>query len=254
MMTPTILADLNQFFVFHIDRKHEQTLITGRLSKPGQPYPGQHVSLYVSLDADVAARVTEVDPDAGTAALALWEEHLHPVVVPGASFPMYDNYWSYRVRLVLDKGLTWAHKQFASPDAFEQLSAQGGRMWRRAEPGDELRTDGKIIPCGWDHEHCELCWTHIDPSNPHGYESANGDWVCARCYERFVEPGDLRFLSGIDDEQLQSIEGQSFETLDRLIGAYNLVGIRKYIDDGGDPNVTNRHGWTPLMVAASRGQ
>jgi hypothetical protein len=128
-------------------------------------------------------------------------------------------------------------------------------MWRVAEPGDEKRTDGEIVPGGWDHEHCELCWGKIGSGgDPEGYSNGNGHWVCSRCYKRYVDPGDLRFVSAWpDDEDSQSPEQKSFEYVAGLIDAYDLDGIRNYIAEGGNPNVSNRHGWTPLMFAASRG-
>jgi ankyrin repeat protein len=60
-------------------------------------------------------------------------------------------------------------------------------------------------------------------------------------------------LAWWDNEDSQSPQQQSFEYVGRLIDAYDLDGIRKYIAEGGNVNVSNRHGWTPLMFAASRG-
>lgn len=255
MTAPITLADLNQFLILQIERQGTTTRITGRPSKPGQPSPDEHMSLHINSKEGVPGQLTEVDPDGKRAVLRTVAEVLHPAVVPNASFPMYDSYWSDRIRMVLNESITWTRQRFVSPDAFVQASPQGGRMWRVAEAGDEKRTDGEIVPGGWDHEHCELCWRTVGSGgDPEGYINSDGDWVCTRCHQRFVEPRDLRFASGWPDaEDVQSPEQQSFEILSRLIDEYDLDGIRKYVGEGGSLNVSNRYGWTPLMFAALRG-
>jgi hypothetical protein len=88
MISPITLADLNQFRVLQIERRDERTLITGRLSKPGQPSADEHVNLFVNMDEDLSGYLTEIDPDASRAVLSTATEHLHPSVVLGTSFPM----------------------------------------------------------------------------------------------------------------------------------------------------------------------
>jgi hypothetical protein len=112
MISPVTLDDLNQFRVLQIERQGETTLITGRMSKRGQPYVDEHVHLFNSLDEHLSGYLIEVDPDANRAVLGTPTEYLHPSVVPGASFPMYDSYWSDRIRLVLNRGITWTRQVF----------------------------------------------------------------------------------------------------------------------------------------------
>lgn len=51
----------------------------------------------------------------------------------------------------------------------------------------------RIVPSGWDHEHCELCKSHID-RGMFGYCDSQDRWMCENCYERYVVPRDLPFV------------------------------------------------------------
>jgi hypothetical protein len=47
-----------------------------------------------------------------------------------------------------------------------------------------------VVPDGWDHEHCELCWAKISrlpADSAEGY--SDGDrWMCVECFNRYVHP------------------------------------------------------------------
>jgi hypothetical protein len=55
-----------------------------------------------------------------------------------------------------------------------------------------VELDG-IIKGGWNHAHCELCETRIEPEN-YGYLDLGGHWVCEGCYSKYVGPHDLSFI------------------------------------------------------------
>jgi hypothetical protein len=250
------LVDLNQFTILASETVAEQTRLRGRLSKPGQPTPGDAMRLFISLEDDVPGQLTEVDPDARTAVFDASTEHLHPALVVGSTFPIYNSYWFGRIDLVLDAGIQWRRKQFVAPDAFVQdAPTPGWRQSRAAELGDESRADGQIVPGGWDHEHCEICWRHIGSGgDPEGYVTGNDEWVCTSCYSRYVERHDLSFVpDGAEEEVFASAAEQAFAEASRLIDDYNLDGIRSFVRTRGCGEVRNRHGWTPLMTAAKRG-
>src|SRR5215469_14397577 len=179
-----ILDDLNQFSILALEIVGDRTRLRGRLSKPGQPTTGDDMRLFISLEDDLPGDLTEVNPDARTAVFTVFTEHLHPAVVIGSTFPIYNEYWFGRIDLVLDASIRWALKQFVAPDAFVQDDpTEGWRQSRVAEPGDESRADGQIVPGGWDHEHCEICWRHIGSGgDPEGYVTGNDEWVCRSCY------------------------------------------------------------------------
>lgn len=252
------LADLNTFTITEIVSRGEVSTLSGRLSLPGQPSRGDLVNLFRGLNVeDVDGELVGLDPDAGTATIETSYSPLPASLKGGSSFPVYYTYWSGKLRLVLDPAITWTRTTFASPDAFATEMPNGWRQWRQAEPGDEARTDGKIVPHGWDHEHCEICWTHIDADHPDAWMSNDDRWVCPSCYARYVGPGDLRFVTdGLEDDSPAgpTAEEEAFSAVCRLIDTYDLAAIRAWLDAGNKVDVRSWSGWTPLMVAASRGQ
>ncbi|HXE53219.1 MAG TPA: ankyrin repeat domain-containing protein [Tepidisphaeraceae bacterium] len=247
------LTDLNQFTILASRPAADSTQLTGRLSRPGSLGPGDTVRLFITLEDDVLGQVSQVDPDAGTAVLSVLTEHVSPAIITGTSLPLYDDYWYDGVHLVLDIGLRWTRTQFVAPDAFIQDAPMPGwRQSRAAKPGDEGRADGTIVPGGWDHEHCGICWRHIGSGgDPEGYVTGSNEWVCTSCYRRYVEPRDLAFvLEGTDDRS----DNEPFEAVSRLIDEYDLGAVRDYLSSQGQVDVRSRSGWTPLMIAAWRGQ
>src|SRR6266700_2685202 len=65
-----------------------------------------------------------------------------------------------------------------SATAGDGRQIHGLRRMRRGECPDE----SQIVTNGWDHEHCELCNTHIDPGD-YAYTNADDLWVCLTCFE-----------------------------------------------------------------------
>jgi len=52
-----------------------------------------------------------------------------------------------------------------------------------------------LVPEGWDHDHCGLCWAHICSHADHGFTEAYfallgaegyGAWICPPCYEQRI--------------------------------------------------------------------
>jgi len=44
-----------------------------------------------------------------------------------------------------------------------------------------------------------------------------------------------------------SSEDEAFHQIHRLLNKGDLLALRAWLDDGGDPNSTNQFGWTLLM-------
>jgi hypothetical protein len=127
--------------------------------------------------------------------------------------------WSpYKVWMVAEPRWKWERKTLEALDAvaedFESkdISIVDGRevkSWTKLQP--VRRDDGlsryyptsdqaappnattRIVPGGWDHEHCELCNEHIDAGHV-GYCDPSEHWVCEACYARYVVPHDLAFV------------------------------------------------------------
>ncbi len=253
----TALADLNAFTIFRIDDHGARSLITGRLSLPGRPSEGDQINLLTDADVDVFGQIDVIDPDAGTAVIRLSTADLVPAVAVGATFPICDNYGLSRIRLILDPEVSWTRRTFAASDAFEQLAANGWVQSRAAKPGDEARTDGRLVAGGWDHEHCEFCWGTVGRGgDPAGWATDGGLWACDRCHAGYVEPRDLGFASDGADDGLDAPPDagrEAFDAVCHLIDAYDLGAVRAWLAAEDSPDVRNRYGWTPLMVAACRG-
>jgi hypothetical protein len=254
---PTTLADLSQFTIQQMVQQSDHSLLSGRITKPGRLSSGEHLSVFISLKENARGVLTELDPDAALAVLSVNAKNLHPALVIGATFPVYDAYWARKLPLALDDDIHWTRMQFVPLDAFVEPSENAGwRKWRIATPDDSKRTDGRIVPGGWDHEHCELCWHKMGPAgDSDGYFSGAKQWVCVSCYDCFIQPRNLQFVMegdwGDSDNPASSLT--VFQQINRLIDNYDLHAIRRFLDDAGKVDVRNKFGWTPLMLAASRG-
>ena len=139
--------------------------------------------------------------------------------IVGQSLAYLSPYWQgFHVWMVLDPNWGWEKRQFLGADAvaedFESkdVSIIGGRevkVWTKLTRADaqgrlsrhypsEQPTstpigETRLVPAGWDHEHCELCNSHIDVGM-FGYRDPNERWMCVKCYERYVMRHDLSFV------------------------------------------------------------
>jgi hypothetical protein len=141
--------------------------------------------------------------------------------VSGHSLAYLKGSWRpHSIWMVLDTNWGWERKQFRGLDAIAEdyeakdISIVDGRevkVWTKLEPvrdsegqsrhypaGDQSSPVGsgrRVVPLGWDHEHCELCNTHIDVED-FGYCDPDESWLCEKCYERYVVPRNLAFVDG----------------------------------------------------------
>jgi hypothetical protein len=88
--------------------------------------------------------------------------------------------------MTLGEGEAWKQVAFHTADAV-RVSATAGDSGeihgiRRMQHGEELPPEAQVVPNGWDHEHCELCHTHIDPGD-YAYTKTDNLWVCLTCFE-----------------------------------------------------------------------
>jgi hypothetical protein len=252
---PITLADFSQFTILRTEQVADRSFLTGRVTKPGRLSRDHWLSLVIG-DEDVCAWVVDLDPDEASATLRVETSNLLPSMIVGAKFPVCDSYWIDKLFLVTSNEIQWNKIEFVAPDAFFEPGENAGwRKWQVANPGDENRSDGQIVKGGWDHEHCEICWQHIDKNNPQGYCDGSSNWVCGPCYEKYVGPRDLRFVleNPSDDADGAANELTPFRQVTSLIDDYDLVRIRQFLIDTGYVNVKSKYGWTPLMLAGSNG-
>ena len=119
-------------------------------------------------------------------------------VVAGQKLPYLSAYWqAYHVWMILGDS-QWKKTCFQMVDAVsESFTAEDGKKYRKLgklKPGQSLSPQAQLLSGGWDHEHCELCNTHIDPGD---LAYVNGDelWVCLSCFENYVRQKNLSFVS-----------------------------------------------------------
>jgi hypothetical protein len=86
----------------------------------------------------------------------------------------------------VDKTQNWTKVRFESTDAVQVIeTARDGKQIRgirKLKPGEQLSSSAVVIKNGWDHEHCELCWTHVDPGD-YAYRNERDSWLCLNCFE-----------------------------------------------------------------------
>jgi hypothetical protein len=152
------------------------------------------------------------------AAILTSDEEIEPKVV-GHSLAYLSRSWqAFHVWMVLDPRWVWERKVLPSTDAVAEdyeskdVSIVDGRevsVWTKLEPvegrGDQNRhypaTDQTLPPrhgtylvaAGWDHEHCELCHSHLDAGH-FGYRDLGEHWTCEKCCGRYVATHDLAFV------------------------------------------------------------
>jgi len=99
----------------------------------------------------------------------------------------YISRWSPdQLKLAQDQSRTWVLKEFEAQDAVAYSTEGGKIIGRRKE--SSVTDGGTVVPGGWDHEHCALCWESISLHKEHqhiGYTDGN-DWLCETCYKTYI--------------------------------------------------------------------
>ena len=165
----------------------------------------------------LCASVQSLDNETKVAVLT-FEATEEPNII-GRSLAYLSPYWqAYNVWMVLDPDWHWEKKKFLGMDAIAEefeskdtsiIEGREVKIWTKLSPANVERgqsrhypateqtpTSGsnvRLIPSGWDHEHCELCNSHID-IGMFGYCDPDGRWMCVNCYSRYVLRRDLAFV------------------------------------------------------------
>jgi hypothetical protein len=119
-----------------------------------------------------------------------------------------SNYWNpCNITYIVDPAHEWKQVVFHETEALETKFSDGSRILRtvakncngiRVYPENTITeasssSQSRIVPDGWDHEHCEICNKHIDPGDV-GYFDEDEHWLCNVCYNKYALPHDLSFL------------------------------------------------------------
>ncbi len=114
----------------------------------------------------------------------------------GQKLAWFDGYWGERAAIVLDKTMEWRRELFKSSDVMQYRS--GNSIIRGPvgqQPTFPVEGEGVLVPGGWDHEHCLICWQTISEyEQPYGYKNRNEGWICEECFHHYVESKSFGFL------------------------------------------------------------
>jgi hypothetical protein len=223
MSKPKTLDHFPQFIVSAVrrgatsDTGYTRFELDGRFDRSIEKIDPHWFWLLIGKKDCLCASLKSLDEET-RAATVTCDEHEEPTIV-GQTLAYLSPYWqAFNVWMVLDPNWGWKKKQFQGADAVasdyeaKETSIVDGRevkIWTKLEPlhgrggqsrhypgGDQsgpLSSESRVIPSGWDHEHCDLCKAHIDPGD-FGYCDPGERWMCQKCYEKYVTRCDLAFV------------------------------------------------------------
>jgi hypothetical protein len=83
----------------------------------------------------------------------------------------------------------WWRQVFEPSDMVMVMTTRGKEGHKRGP--DEVIAEGmRVVPRGWDHEHCCLCWATISARGDDlrsGYTDGD-NWACETCYTDAIAP------------------------------------------------------------------
>ncbi len=142
--------------------------------------------------------LNNLDVNKKTATFVNWDE-ASKMVKKGAEFYWIDGYWNRDlIWRILDEDKPWIKEKFKAQNA--QVFIQNGvRGWCKV--GYKIPAGavlGEIIPDGWDHEHCSICWTKIGKSGQEDcYRDEDRYYLCVSCFEKYASQHNLAFTDDI---------------------------------------------------------
>jgi hypothetical protein len=113
--------------------------------------------------------------------------------MPNRTGQKIDDYSSEYYQSVLQHivDFEFVNKEFAlAPALYTQL--ENGRKWEQYR-GQSYQQDGSqwIVPDGWDHEHCSVCYWRISPGDSYWENTGHVVLLCDECYEFIINDEHL---------------------------------------------------------------
>jgi hypothetical protein len=185
------LADLPHFTITSISPVGSSARLAGVFDHLGGVVEGR-CWLFARDAESMIGDLIELDRDKRTAVFVAAYPNEQAAV--GAKLPYVDGYWNASdIEMVISEGHAWKRVTFEAQDA-AMSRHEGGRVLRKASDMPARgNTPEQIVAGGWDHEHCKICWAHIDPGQV-GYANNDDHWLCEACYEKYAAPHDLSFM------------------------------------------------------------
>jgi hypothetical protein len=221
---PKALEDFPQFTVAAVRRGetadgYMRFELEGKFNQTIKENEGEWFYLLFSEKNSLCVTLKSLNKDTGET-IVTCDEKEEPNVA-GKTLAYLESYWRpNNVWMILDPDWGWDRKQFQGADAIAEdfeskdVSIIDGRevkFWTKLEAvektessryypaGEQSAQPGpgqRVVPGGWDHEHCALCNVHVDVGDV-GYCDRDGEWMCIKCYERYVVQHDLAFVDEI---------------------------------------------------------
>lgn len=107
----------------------------------------------------------------------------------GHSYDFYPQWNPGQLELAQDSNRQWRKETFAKKDMIT-FKAKTGTIGRKLEEGEKIK-GGTVVPGGWDHVHCELCFETISAEKGcthYGFTDGN-EWLCEACHEKYIASG-----------------------------------------------------------------
>jgi hypothetical protein len=204
------ISDLPQFTIKHVETLDGDMRLTGTFNHLAGVRADR--SWLLAPNDQLIGDLENLDPEHNSAVFATFAEY-EPIATIGARLAWLDAYWQARLIVnVSDPHHRWWRINFAARDA--TITTEGDVQVRQpvqnapGEPsGGASAGTGRIriydedqaavagtVAGGWDHEHCEICWDHIDADHPMGYVDDAGDWLCAMCHQKWAVRRDIGFV------------------------------------------------------------
>lgn len=94
-----------------------------------------------------------------------------------------------QVELVTDTSRTWRRARFAPRDAISHRYPGKSNAFRKRIGKERPARSETVIPDGWDHEHCYLCFETISaqPDEVNEGWTDSKAWLCSDCYHKYIE-------------------------------------------------------------------
>lgn len=183
------LSDLPHFTVTSISSGGKSARVTGCFNRLDDVTEGR-CWLLVRNAENATGSLAELDTNAKTAVFIT----AYPTqLTVGMTLPYIDAYWRAPIVEMILGDRSAQKRIFKSQDAVMDLY-EGGRILEKAATASTSdRRTKQVVTGGWDHEHCKICWAHIDPGQV-GYADEDDHWLCESCYQQFAIPHDLSFM------------------------------------------------------------
>jgi len=197
------LADLPLFTILGREIKDKRVVLRGKFNHLETVRQDESWSWLYEPPDSFAGYLRGLERSSLNAFYELAHEHTPSTLEAlhvGNALPWIDRYWNSCLVQKILEDTRWERFEFAASDAIAQPFDGGdGKTYTQTTryQGGPLLPNQRIVPRGWDHEHCTLCQATIseEPGSRIGHrENEMNQILCQSCFEKYARPHDLSFL------------------------------------------------------------